>query len=146
MNVVIDSFQVDGVHIEPSNFFVFRFAVDGVEYDTMEHYFQCMKTLDPVEREKIRTAATPGKAKREGRKCALRPDWEAVKIPVMRRGLLHKFEYGNEMGDWLLATGDAYIVEGNTWGDRFWGAVNGYGENWLGHLLMARRAELRYYV
>lgn len=143
MTNVISSFYVDGVHTELSNFYVYRFAVDGFEYDTMEHYFQAMKTLEPTARAEIREASTPGQAKRLGRRCALRTDWEVVKIPVMRHGLAHKFEINNEMGQFLLRTGDAWLVEGNTWGDRFWGAVNTLGENWLGHLLMARRAELR---
>ena len=145
-NGIVESFYVDGVHSPYSNCYVFRFAVDGVEYDTMEHYFQCMKTLDSNGRQFIREASSPGQAKRRGRGCVLRTDWEAAKIGVMRRGLAHKFELNNEMGQYLLASGDDYLVEGNNWGDRFWGAVNGYGENWLGHLLMARRAELRYYV
>lgn len=42
-----------------------------------------------------------------------------------------------------MATDDAELVEGNTWGDRYWGVVDGVGENRLGKLLMERRAELR---
>lgn len=43
----------------------------------------------------------------------------------------------------LLATGDAELVEGNTWGDRFWGVCNGVGQNWLGRLLMQVRDEIK---
>jgi ribA/ribD-fused uncharacterized protein len=143
MSNVVESFYVDGVHTPLSNFYSWRMAVDGFEYDTVEHYFQCMKAASVEDAENIRTATTPGEAKRLGRRCKMRQDWEAIKIPVMRRALLHKFELNNEMGEYLLATGDAWLVEGNTWGDRFWGAVNGVGDNWLGTLLMARRAELR---
>ena len=32
------------------------------------------------------------------------------------------------------------LVEGNYWGDTFWGICNGEGTNWLGILLMAERA------
>ena len=35
-------------------------------------------------------------------------------------------------------------MEGNTWGDRFWGVDGGEGENHLGGLLMKIRLELRY--
>ena len=42
----------------------------------------------------------------------------------------------------LLATGDAKIVEGNTWGDVFWGVCNGVGENHLGEILMKVRQDL----
>ena len=43
----------------------------------------------------------------------------------------------------LLATGDAYLEEGNTWGDRIWGTVDGQGENRLGKILMQVRDEAR---
>ena len=43
----------------------------------------------------------------------------------------------------LLTTGDAKIVEGNTWGDTFWGVCGGVGENHLGKVLMRIRAELQ---
>lgn len=141
---VIAKFQDDnGEHLPWSNFYRFRFAVDGLEWDTVEHYFQAMKTTDASLRGTIRFAGSPKLAKRLGRQLPLRSDWEAVKIPVMRRALMHKFEVNNEMGRLLLETGDAFMVEGNTWGDRFWGAVDNVGENWLGALLMLRRAELR---
>ena len=35
------------------------------------------------------------------------------------------------------------LVEGNTWGDRFWGVCGGVGLNWLGRLLMQVRDEVR---
>jgi len=43
----------------------------------------------------------------------------------------------------LLATGDQELIEGNTWGDRFWGVCDGEGQNQLGRLLMELRNELR---
>ena len=45
----------------------------------------------------------------------------------------------------LLATGDAVLQQGNTWGDRYWGKDlrTGEGENHLGRLLMERRDLLR---
>ena len=45
----------------------------------------------------------------------------------------------------LLNTGDAYLEEGNWWKDCFWGVdINtGYGENYLGRLLMEVRSEIR---
>ena len=36
----------------------------------------------------------------------------------------------------LIATGCEWLEEGNTWGDRTWGTVNGVGQNLLGHVLM----------
>lgn len=43
----------------------------------------------------------------------------------------------------LLQTCCCPLFEGNTWGDRYWGTVNGYGENHLGIILMDIRAKLR---
>ena len=36
---------------------------DGKAYPTVEHAFQAAKTFDPVEREGIRSARTPGRGK-----------------------------------------------------------------------------------
>lgn len=139
---VIETFYQDGVHTPLSNFYVSDTVIDGIKYATVEHYFQAMKTVDLSQRDGIVNASSPGIAKRLGRTCTLRGDWEAVKLAVMRYALQHKFD-DNEFGQYLLDTGDALLVEGNNWGDRYWGAVNGQGQNWLGCLLMARRAELR---
>ena len=43
----------------------------------------------------------------------------------------------------LLATGEAKLIEGNHWGDTFWGVCRGQGENHLGMLLMKAREEIR---
>lgn len=43
----------------------------------------------------------------------------------------------------LLATGCRRLEEGNDWGDREWGTVEGVGQNRLGLILMQIRAELR---
>jgi ribA/ribD-fused uncharacterized protein len=112
-------------------------------WPTNEHYYQAMKTLSEWEAYDIWNVETPGEAKKMGRKVLLRKDWEEIKILVMRKGLELKFELGSELAKKLLATGDAMLIEGNNWGDSWWGVCRGKGRNWLGHLLMARRAELR---
>lgn len=43
----------------------------------------------------------------------------------------------------LEATGSAVLIEGNCWGDRFWGMVNDIGENHLGQILMDIREKLK---
>jgi predicted NAD-dependent protein-ADP-ribosyltransferase YbiA (DUF1768 family) len=47
------------------------------------------------------------------------------------------------LGVSLLATGNRPLIEGNDWGDTFWGQVDGRGENHLGELLLKIREELR---
>jgi predicted NAD-dependent protein-ADP-ribosyltransferase YbiA (DUF1768 family) len=58
-------------------------------------------------------------------------------------GLVYlKFANHPELLKQLLATGDEELVEGNGWGDRFWGKVDDIGENNLGKILMGVRREL----
>jgi N-glycosidase YbiA len=138
--VTIDSFS--GKYAFLSNFHSAVVELDGVHYPTVEHAYQAAKTLNPTERAEIRVVSA-GQAKRLGRKVKIRPDWEAIKVDVMWNLLVQKFQRNNGFGIWLVNTGDAELVEGNHWGDTYWGVCKGEGLNMLGHLLMARRAELR---
>jgi predicted NAD-dependent protein-ADP-ribosyltransferase YbiA (DUF1768 family) len=56
------------------------------------------------------------------------------------RGLTAKFTIP-EMKDKLMATGDAYLEETNTWDDVYWGVCNGVGKNMLGRMLMYIRGK-----
>jgi ribA/ribD-fused uncharacterized protein len=136
-----------GEHRFLSNFFEGPEPVVWLGYEcrTAEHAYQASKANNVTAQRDIALAATPGQAKRAGRNIELRSDWEEIKLDVMRRILAVKFDSGTDLADQLLATGDRLLVEGNTWNDRFWGVCREQGRNWLGHLLMARRAELRAY-
>lgn len=142
MVVKIDSF--DGEYRFLSNFFVLPKPIEweGLLYTTTEHAFQATKTLDPKEREKVRSAGSPGAAKRLGKLVKLRSDWNDMKVMVMSSICWVKFEHPI-LRKWLLATGDAELIEGNTWGDTFWGTVKGRGENQLGKVLMNIRGLVR---
>ena len=67
---------------------------------------------------------------------------EEVKDKVMYEIVLAKFTQNPDLKEKLLATGDEYLEEGNTWGDTIWGTVDGVGENRLGKILMRVRDEL----
>lgn len=139
-NGVIDSFQ--GEHRFLSNFWPATVWFEGFTYASVEHAYVAAKTLDQAERMIICQMASPGAAKRYGRKLALRPDWETVKVQIMDDLLRRKFEHP-ELRQKLIDTGDdTPLIEGNTWGDTFWGVCNGVGQNMLGTLLMTIRAEL----
>ena len=112
--------------------------LDGATYPTVEHAFQAAKTFDVRQRERIRLAPTPTKAKALGQYVLLREDWEAIKIDIMRGLLRQKFAEKNHR-KWLADTAPKELIEDNTWGDRFWGVCQGNGENWLGKLLMEIR-------
>lgn len=125
-----------------SNFWSCCIAFEGHSYRTVEHAFQAAKTFDEDERRRIRNEGDAAGAKRRGKHVTLREDWEAVKIDVMRNLLRQKFGT-DPLKSKLLKTGKAKLVEGNWWGDKFWGVCDGKGENHLGLLLMEIREELR---
>lgn len=124
-----------------SNMFVCLLVdMDGTEYRSSEHYYQSHKTLDNRERYLIQTSKTPMHSKTLGRKCELRPDWNDVKDQVMETALRLKFN--NEyLRNKLIETHPHKLVEGNYWGDTYWGVCNGRGQNKLGMLLMKIRDE-----
>lgn len=84
-------------------------------------------------------------SKRLGRKVDLRTDWDLVKLDVMRRVVRAKFEQHPNLAQYLIDTGDAELIEGNTWHDVYWGVdlKTDEGENHLGKILMALRQEFR---
>ncbi|MFW6127155.1 MAG: NADAR domain-containing protein [Thermodesulfobacteriota bacterium] len=143
----IDDFQGDYAFL--SNFAPAPVRLNGVQYPTVEHAYQAAKTLEPAEREKIRGASTPGLARKMGRKVAKRPDWPDLKVDLMRDLVRQKFEGQRDLKKSLLATGDAELVEGNTWHDNFWGdcrcarCTSTPGQNWLGRILMDVRRQLQ---
>lgn len=121
--------------------FLSNFYADPHGGPTVEHMFQAAKTFDNAEALAILEAETPGQAKRMGRKVQLRADWDRVKDSIMLDLLRRKFSI-EPLRSRLLNTRDAELIEGNTWGDTYWGVCNGRGKNMLGKLLMQVRDEL----
>ncbi len=136
----IDRFRGD--HAFLSNFHRAPFEWRGKVWPTSEAAFQAAKTRDERMRDRIRSAHSPAAAKRLGRRADLRCDWEHVKDDVMHSVLAARFAVP-ELRDALLATGDAELVEGNTWGDTYWGVCDGRGLNRLGRTLMRIRDDIR---
>lgn len=129
-----------------SNFAPAEVVFDRDLYHTVENAYQAAKTLDMAARDKIRKA-TPGQAKRLGRKIKIRDDWDDMKLSIMEYLVRSKFGKDTKYGAKLMATGTEEIVEGNRWHDQFWGSCDcskcgGGGQNNLGKLLMKIRAEL----
>jgi len=124
-----------------SNFFPCPIKFYDITFRTIEHAYQAMKSVAREDWELIAKCETPGKAKRMGRRIPMRPDWNKKKLAIMEYFLKAKFSRPDLKAK-LLATGDAELVEGNTWNDRFWGVCNGVGANHLGKLLMKIRKEM----
>lgn len=125
-----------------SNFYEAPVNIDGIIYKNSEAAFQAQKCRDQNERLRF-TEMTALEAKGFGKKVNLRPDWEKEKVNIMRGIVVAKFNQHPELAQKLLETGDAYLEEGNTWGDQFWGTVNGKGANYLGYILMETREILK---
>lgn len=130
--------QFDGPNYFLSNFYV---ESDG---KTVEHRFQAAKSLTPSQAKRIYEAESAYSAKYYGRSCTLRPDWEEVKNDIMYNLVKEKFQ-DPLLKRLLDETGDAYLTEGNTWNDKYWGVDlrTGEGENHLGMILMRVRGENR---
>ena len=119
-----------------SNFYNSPINIEGITYPTVEHFFQAMKSEDIEVRKIIALYATPAIAKKRGRQLILRKDWESVKDTYMIKGLLAKFITHKELQNKLIATAPKQLVEGNVWGDKYWGKCNNEGLNMLGLMLM----------
>lgn len=122
-----------------NNFFI---EPDGTH---VEGEFQAEKTFNPKLRRRI-MAQTPAGAKQTGRRLHLRADWEEIKVGRMVLFVERKFLDHPELLDRLRDTGDAYIIEGNSHGDTFWGMVKvggqWVGRNELGLIIMRLRGVL----
>lgn len=116
----------------------------GVGVRTVEHAFQALKCAYEDDARKVLRAATPAIAKRRARKYQRVHNWNEIKVHVMRQALKQKFAPGTVMRFKLDATKGSTLIEGNTWGDRFWGMTQDdqgrwQGQNMLGRLLMEIR-------
>ena len=103
-----------------------------------EAAFQAAKLEDSAQRVMF-SRLSGAKAKYLGRKVPLRPNWESIKIQVMRDIIHEKFAQNPNLREKLLATRDNELIEGNNWNDTFWGICNGIGKNWLGRILEEER-------
>lgn len=129
-----------------SNFYAHPFEYEGMVYPTAEHAFQAAKTLDLVEREKVRSAVTPTSARRLGKRLTLREGWETARFTVMEEVIRLKFTDPHLRAK-LVATGKRELIEGNTWRDTTWGMIRTGGGGWkgrneLGKILMKVRTEV----
>ena len=129
-----------------SNFWNSKITIERYTYKNVEAAFQSFKVFGD---DRLQFATLdPATAKKEGRRVALRSDWELIKDTVMYKCLKAKFS-NEDMKSYLLSTGDKQLVEGNWWHDNEWGDCNcdrckkRIGENKLGNMLMKIREDLK---
>jgi ribA/ribD-fused uncharacterized protein len=125
-----------------SNFYPSKIEYEGIMYPTVEHAYQAAKSLSMGNKLYIRDLSTPGRAKRAGRRIKIIPDWNERRLKIMLELVATKFVTHPDLAKKLIETGDADLVEGNTWGDTYWGVCEGRGENHLGQILMKVRTAL----
>jgi ribA/ribD-fused uncharacterized protein len=124
-----------------SNFSSHGFEFENLYYPTVEHFYQSQKFEDRVYAEQVRKANSPKEASELGksRDHKLKEDWEEMKIDVMRKGVLRKFETHETLKTLLLSTNDKLLIENSPY-DNFWGiGRTGEGVNQLGTILMIVR-------
>ena len=124
-----------------SNYSDSKFVYNGIPYKNAESAFQSQKCANKEDRKQFSTL-TSTEAKKLGRKISLRKDWEQIKVEQMRQIVSVKFRQNSDLSEKLINTGNEYLEEGNTWGDRIWWTVDGKGANLLGQILMELRNEL----
>ncbi len=83
--------EFKGTNVFLSNFYLHPVKYGSLTYRSNEHAYQAAKTKSLKSRKLVQKAATPGQAKRLGRNLELRPDWESVKVNVMRKLIRRKF-------------------------------------------------------
>lgn len=135
-----------------SNFYdkapIYLDAID-LTMPSSEHLYQAMKCMfiDDVTPDIVKglwqdcaALRTPAESKRWGQTVPMNPlKWDQGKDWVMRGVIFEKFLQNEDIRGKLLDTGAAMLVEGNTWGDTYWGRCNGKGNNILGSILMEVR-------
>jgi hypothetical protein len=150
--------RFDGQYKFLSNFDMASFPWRGVLFKSGEHAFSYAKCWHLAGnkmrmeeyRAQILDAPTPAKAKYHGRSLPLDVDgWDERKVHYMREIVHAKFGYVKDYAGKLINTGMSPLVEGNDWGDKFWGKVmeNGkvIGLNMLGTILMEERGYWLWY-
>ena len=129
-----------------SNFYNAPIKYQGLFYQNDEAAFQSAKVIG-TKQENLRktfTSLNANDAKRKGRHVLLRSDWEKVKDQVMYDIVFDKFTRNKDLKAKLLATGNAELIEGNTWHDTYWGYdfSKKRGQNKLGKILMQVRQKI----
>ncbi|KAB1927662.1 NADAR family protein [Micromonospora sp. ALFpr18c] len=136
-----------------------RFAIDGREFATAEHYMMWAKAIlfgDTSIAEQVLTASHPHRAKTLGRQVQGfdQPVWEANRYGIVVEGSVAKFGQHADLRAYLLGTGDRILVEASPL-DGIWGIgltadepfaadpSRWKGLNLLGFALMHTRQRLR---
>lgn len=129
-----------------SNFSAFNLRWKGARFATSEQAYHWEKfyETEPKVAWKVMNADSAHEAFKiaeQYKKCR-RPDWDDVKVDIMRRIIRAKFDQHEYVRRKLLATGNRELIE-DSWRDDFWGwGPNRDGKNMLGRLWMDLRNQM----
>lgn len=128
-----------------SNFYPCKIHFDKMEYPSVEHAYQASKTEDLSIRSKIKDLSA-GQAKRLGKTFPKLPD--DYREYRMKTLVGQKFIWNETLAIKLIGTEPKILIEGNNWGDKFFGCVledgKWVGENKLGEILMMIRNTVKW--
>jgi hypothetical protein len=146
--------KFEGEYSFLSNFHQSEFVWRGQAFQSGEHAFQYAKGYHIPDSylkdmtdyfDSVIAAPTPAKAKYLGRAVNIDvKSWDAQRITYMRE-IIHEKFYQCQLAGPLINTGACLLVEGNDWGDKFWGRCldkttgKMVGLNTLGTILMEER-------
>ncbi|WP_194838770.1 NADAR family protein [Nocardia sp. XZ_19_369] len=145
--LVIDHFRDADDYL--SNYSEYPVEYGGRRFETAAHAFAAAQSDAPGWALVVQSAATGRDAENLAWQGRMRDDWASVRNAAMVDVLHSKFTFNPELGDQLLATGDALLIDTNDDGEQYWGRCLHAGlrvpaeMNMLGRTLMRVRRELR---
>jgi ribA/ribD-fused uncharacterized protein len=113
-------------------------------FPSVEHYYVAKKFKEKFKVDEL-FLMDAGEAKKYGRinSSYSKEQWDNKKYLVMSEALFKKFDptLNPILNTKLLETGNAELIEGNTWNDTYWGVdlETGKGKNMLGKTLSTVR-------
>lgn len=115
-------------------------------FNSSEHFYQACKSDDIAWLDLLLNTDSPEKTKVLARKLipgthSLKDDFHENKVALMKWVVTEKFLQNPTLMKQLQATGSMELIEGNYWGDTFWGQCQGIGKNHLGKILMDVREQ-----
>ena len=126
-----------------SNFYPCKVLYEGIEYPSSEHAYVAAKTDNQLQKLAISEISNTSDVKRFWRTLKLKENWDSIKVSIMKNIVESKFDQNIDLMKLLQETRHYELIEGNNWGDKFWGqSPLGTGRNELGKILMSVRDDI----
>ena len=107
---------------ELGNFYPCEFVINDETWNSTEQYYQAMKSDDIYYRTKMKKETDGLECWKMGQTVRIRDDWDKVKVDLMYKANLAKFEQNKKLRDVLTSTKG----EISLYGDLYWNYVNSW--------------------